>query len=354
MDDEYDYDYDYSYGTGAGDEEYDPNNYGYDYTAGLDDISASNNYGSGGIPQTSGGDYAFDDAMQGTGNNGGGFSGDSSNYDSAFDDWQRTGNTYTNVGPGQGNMGAFELPQAQQNGSGLPFGIKGDQVGSLLKNLFAPNSQSRQTGNPQLDSILQYLQAAGGAAKTGLNFAAADQEREKAERYRKYVQDMTGQITNSGVLDPAAKYRDEAGAAWRENNPTLQTLLSGGITANMLQEMNAGKYAAQRTGGRSGQRFAAFADRAMPNLMATARNNDFKMLQEANKQRWTELSTRGDTASMYDLAKLNANAYRDSLTNPMYAAGGKALQDFLGSNNSVSDEKLQELIDAVNRGRRSA
>ena len=218
-------------------------------------------------------------------------------------------------------------------------------AGSALKDIFAPRSAT--STNPEWGNIINALRGVAGMGKTGLGFMSAADEKEKQQKYLDYINNLRMQTQQSGALDPSAPYRQEAAGYWQQNNPTLQTLLSGGTTANMQQELNAARLAAQRQGGKSGNRFSAFAAKQEPYMMAQARKNDFQMQQEAQKQRWAELATKGDTGSMMDLIKLNANAYRDSLTNPMYAAGGKALQDFLGQSPSVDGNQLMEILSKI-------
>ena len=245
--------------------------------------------------------------------------------------------------PGQGYGGFTGNPNQQ----GFDWSKLLGAGSGVLKDLFAPRAGNANTGSDAINSLVNMFKGAAGLGKTGLSFMAANDEREKQQKYLDFVKDLTMRTQQTGALDPSAPYRQEAAQYWQQNNPTLQTLLSGGTTANMQQELNAARLAAQRQGGKSGNRFSAFAARQEPYMMAQARNNDFKMQQEAQKQRWAELATKGDTGGLLDLAKMNAGAYRDSLTNPMYAAASKALQEFTGQGPSVSGDQMSQILEQL-------
>lgn len=302
-----------------------------------------------------------DTSWDNIGQDGGNYSdmGWDSNQSQPSYDWDAAVNEWANQQPMYGyqqeqypGMGGSQDFNANiNNGPGAGGGVDWSKIlsgaGGALKDVFAPRSAT--SANPEWGSLINALRGVAGMGKAGLGFMSAADEKQKQQKYLDYINDLRMQTQQSGALDPSAKYRQEAAGYWQQNNPTLQTLLSGGTTANMQQELNAARMAAQRQGGKSGNRFSAFAARQEPYMMAQARKNDFQMQQDAQKQRWAELATRGDTGSMMDLIKLNAGAYRDSLTNPMYAAGGKALQDFLGQGSSVDGNQLMDILSKIQR-----
>jgi hypothetical protein len=321
--------------------------------------------------------YYFDDAVGGSE---GGYSGDQSNYDNNFSDWNFDSGDYNYTGGNEGNMNWFDAGQTDTYGpggyqvgadntqywndaQGKPVGYQtvGGQFtpydmpeqggsnwfdnvlktgGNALQQLFAPKAQGANTGNGQLDSIIRLLQGGAGAAKLGLGAYSATQEKEKAQKAYEYAKQLQQQ--SIGALDPGAALRPVAAQAWNDINPRLEQLLSGGMTANMQQELNASRALAERQGGRAGQRFAQFAARQEPLLMAQARKNDFGMQLQALKQRYDE-ATKGPSSGYSDMMKLPMMAYSQTLTNPMTQWANKSLSDFTGGGSSLDGDTMDKL-----------